>query len=328
MIVRSQLEDYQYRGSDLETKPFIRFIIDTYEELIPAKERQRTPAPEPSSQEHQPKLGRPRHQRIRYTEDHPRAKTHWRVMRRKNHNTLPNISGPWFPKFQDQDQHDLYCACMLAITKPWCHLSDLKDDSLSWSTTLEHLLRSAPGYVQDIIAGTQYYYESKSASEAAHEEHSFVHVNQTDDVTHMDVDEAEASSTQPLVLTEANVIRYEAEQASGREQAHGLTAVVIGIANEVFVKKERVGPCHTNGVSIATGRDLTALESWLQSMSANVLDLNGSGRDPSIADGEVSMLNLMPQEADGLGDVVPISLPTALHEALEPVSRAGLLEDQ
>lgn len=41
IYVRSQLQDYKFRGPELEGMSFIEFFIDTYEESIPANERER-----------------------------------------------------------------------------------------------------------------------------------------------------------------------------------------------------------------------------------------------------------------------------------------------
>jgi len=71
----SQLEDYEQRGEELNSYSYFRFVIDTYEEVIPPSEREK--------QEHEfsasssiPKRGRPRNERSHYLNDHSKYRTH------------------------------------------------------------------------------------------------------------------------------------------------------------------------------------------------------------------------------------------------------------
>ena len=61
---------------------------------------------------------------------------------------------------------------MLALLKPWRTASDLKSDGTSWSATLEGYIANSPPIIQQIVAGMQFYYDSKAASESSAEEES------------------------------------------------------------------------------------------------------------------------------------------------------------
>ncbi|KAG1758309.1 hypothetical protein EDD22DRAFT_735186, partial [Suillus occidentalis] len=100
-----------------------------------------------------------------YLSDHPKHSTHWRVTRSAGHNTLPNIVGPWFPRSDDEDIHDYYCASMLSLLKPWRQLAQLKTEQQTWEEAFLAFIATASVWERDIVAGAQYYYECKTAAE-------------------------------------------------------------------------------------------------------------------------------------------------------------------
>jgi len=101
----------------------------------------------------------------------------------KRHNTLPNICRPWPPSSDKPEQHNLYWASILALTKPWRQLSDIKDAHVTWATELQNWLDNAPIYVRDVVAGIQYYYDAKSVEEAACENEMMFDIwEQTEDI--------------------------------------------------------------------------------------------------------------------------------------------------
>ncbi|KAG2743252.1 hypothetical protein P692DRAFT_20821637 [Suillus brevipes Sb2] len=95
------------RGNELESNSFFEFNINTYEEAIPASEKQNNGRSIAITSSR----GRPRNDRSHYKECH----THRRVIRSKGHSTLPNIVGPFFPRPNDPTCRTLYCASMLAL---------------------------------------------------------------------------------------------------------------------------------------------------------------------------------------------------------------------
>ena len=70
---------------------------------------------------------------------------------------------PWFPKRDDVHlDQDLYFASVLALLKPWRDLKFLKSIEKTWEQEFNLFLHQASQQEKDIIAGLQYYYESKS----------------------------------------------------------------------------------------------------------------------------------------------------------------------
>ncbi|KAG1866095.1 hypothetical protein F4604DRAFT_1585958 [Suillus subluteus] len=74
-----------------------------------------------------PRLGRPRNARVQYLSTHPKYGVRQRIICSQGHNTLPNFIGRYFPRQDDPDIYDFYCASMLLLLKPWRDIAtDLK----------------------------------------------------------------------------------------------------------------------------------------------------------------------------------------------------------
>lgn len=58
-----------------------------------------------------------------------------------------------------------YEASMLALLKPWRDLRHLKNDNESWKTAYDEYMQTAIQRDRDVVAGCQYYYDSRSAIE-------------------------------------------------------------------------------------------------------------------------------------------------------------------
>ena len=149
----------------MEHCSYLAFLVDTWEESYTFTADVNLQS---SNADGSPRrAGRPRHVRSQYTENHPKCQMHHRVFRMKKHNTLPQISGPWFPWQDDPLVYNFYCACMLALLKPWRIAGDLKNDDESWAEALEKFIASSPVIMRRILAGIQYYYDSKAATESS-----------------------------------------------------------------------------------------------------------------------------------------------------------------
>ncbi|KIO04743.1 hypothetical protein M404DRAFT_52717, partial [Pisolithus tinctorius Marx 270] len=148
----SQMQDYLQHGAELDNVSLLAFVCDTWEE-------QYTPCDKDSNQRTSHTRGQPAHMRSPYHEDHPKAQSHRRVCRAKGHNTLPQIVGPWLPRQDDSSTYDFYCACMLALLKPWRIAADLKGRDEEWSAAFEHMEASCTPWATRVLAGLQYYYD-------------------------------------------------------------------------------------------------------------------------------------------------------------------------
>ncbi|KAF8424996.1 hypothetical protein L210DRAFT_798930, partial [Boletus edulis BED1] len=145
----SQIEDYCFRGTELNNLSYIRFILDTYEEHVPASKRIQR--------------GRPPHKRSSYMLQHPRNNTYTRVIRPPGHNTLPNFVGQFLPSSKDPSQRALHCASMLALLVPWRRIQDIITNEGTWEERYDEFLSRASQEEKDIIAGVDYYYECRTA---------------------------------------------------------------------------------------------------------------------------------------------------------------------
>ena len=155
-----QLQDYLHRAPEMEHCSLLAFAIDTWEETY-NNENETEKKGSPTL-----KAGCPAHIRACYDHDHPRWHSHRRVFRAFGHNTLPHIAGPWFPHNNDANLYNFYCACMLALLKPWHKKEHLKSDDEPWHVAFMSFKNNATTYQKRVIAGFQYYYKSKVACDS------------------------------------------------------------------------------------------------------------------------------------------------------------------
>ena len=105
------------------------------------------------------------------------------MCRSENHNFLPNIVGPWLPQCDGEDStRPYYYASMLALLKPWRELEDLKRDDENWEFAFNTFMETASRRDRDVVAGCQYYYNSRiSMAVSDVEEDTHVNVYLEDD---------------------------------------------------------------------------------------------------------------------------------------------------
>jgi hypothetical protein len=163
LVLKSQVQDYALRGAEYENMNFLDFVVETYEERL--RQRDMTDVDESSTTGDGVRRGRIPNERSQYQQSHPRYSTHGRVSRSEYHNTLPDIVGPWFPRRDDEHRRDLYFASMLALLRPWHRLSQLKQAEETWEIKFTTFVESTTERNQDVMAGIQYYYESKKSAE-------------------------------------------------------------------------------------------------------------------------------------------------------------------
>ena len=160
--VNRQIEDYALRGVEFEAMGFLTFIVETYERRITTAS-----AGHGNEIESYEGLGQStRNSTGRYLTNHPRSTTHARSCRSENHNFLPNIVGPWLPRRDgDENMKEYYFASILTLLKPWRDLRCLKNDDESWEVAYDAYLRTATRRDRDVVAGCQYYYDSRTSVE-------------------------------------------------------------------------------------------------------------------------------------------------------------------
>jgi|SRR5882762_10025141 len=178
IIKKCQVVDYCYCGEDLSDYNMVDFFVDTYETDLTAQERTqgKDVAVEISDDEdgdgsddnefpRPQKRGRPANDRICYLPEHPLVKTKQCIKRSSGHNNLPNFIGRYFPRCDDPEIREFYCACMLVLLKPWRKIqTHLKAPSESWEGAFDKFISKAPSKVLQIISGIQYLHECETAA--------------------------------------------------------------------------------------------------------------------------------------------------------------------
>lgn len=160
--VQRQVEDYALRGSEFETMGFLTFTVETYEHRIPTKDTETTLDDE--NKDDDEFFSRNSRESCRYLSDHPKFESHIRTSRCEGHNYLPDIVGPWLPRRDEEENaRTYYYAGILAFLKPWRNLELLKDDDESWQSAFDGYMETANQRDRDVVAGCQYYYDSRTA---------------------------------------------------------------------------------------------------------------------------------------------------------------------
>lgn len=157
LYVHRQVEDYALRGVEFETMGFLTFTVETYERRLKNEEGY-VEADNDGNESIQEN-----HEDRQYLLGHPKHATHIRVSRSENHNSLPNIVGPWFPRRDGEETTKaFYYASMLALLKPWRDLRNLKKEDQNWDDEFDTFMLKGTQRDRDVIAGSQYYYETKN----------------------------------------------------------------------------------------------------------------------------------------------------------------------
>ena len=161
IAVKSQVTDYELRGSVLDSCSLFQFFSDTYD--MPINTRNRSVADVSVSLPTAPKAGRPPNERVPYQDSHPSSKNQCRVIRSPNHRHVANFVGSWFPN--EMNNMDVYCAAMLMLLKPWRDLkTDLKPSHLSWQQALDAFLIDNPNSSY-IVSNIKYYHDCRNIPE-------------------------------------------------------------------------------------------------------------------------------------------------------------------
>lgn len=288
-VPRSQIQDYQCRGSELADYSFLSFLVDTYE--IPVNERPVAAARQEGGR------GRPRNERSRYTEGHPKHKTRQRIVRTQPHRTLPNFVGKWFAKRHAEAENganDLFFCSMLALLKPWRgSLEGLKTATQTWEEAYTLFMSTAPKKYHDIVSSIQFYHHCNEAATHSKEHHeaggsrgSRAHVVDDDEPLGEDV------SAGTIRVTEAEyeaLLRSQNPQTM-RDDAFSRTAISIAKSVGIFSSETDLTTntatlqstnhdnssdpmrCLPPGISIAEGGDLARLRNWRAALKESLLD--------------------------------------------------------
>ncbi|KAF8224010.1 hypothetical protein L208DRAFT_1313874, partial [Tricholoma matsutake] len=72
---------------------------------------------------------------------------------------LPNFISRWFPRNDQEEEHELYAACMLVLLKPWTALIELKGAMETFGQAFACFYSTASVETVFRIDNIQYYYK-------------------------------------------------------------------------------------------------------------------------------------------------------------------------
>ncbi len=276
LYVKSQLTDYMLRGSELEDYSVYSFVMDTYDTAIRPGDGEEG-VQDQSDAARRP--GRPRHLRARYRDGHPCVKTKQRMVRASVHRTLVNVIGRWFPRNDDPETRNTYCASMLLLLKPWCNVAtDLKAPEGSWEDAFAVFVAQASEAEKYVMSGAQYFHECALAAEADRREEDAADTvpgRRERDYDLMDEDEEDVLGEGGLhetVYTEEGLAALKASQVSLPERLHALHAIDAA-QRARFFSDCRVTAWPVTGakaVTAATVQQLHKLQGWRSQLATDV----------------------------------------------------------
>ncbi|KIK91578.1 hypothetical protein PAXRUDRAFT_149188 [Paxillus rubicundulus Ve08.2h10] len=139
-----QMREYMDCGDALENYSYLDFFVNTYDAFMPAEETNKLPL-------------RKHNVRIPYRANRGHS-ARCRVLRSDGHETMPYFPGQWFPHANDVEKHELYCASILTLLKPWRSLATLKCQDLSFDAAFHNFIAESPPSFSRTIDNIQYHY--------------------------------------------------------------------------------------------------------------------------------------------------------------------------
>ena len=256
MFAKSQITDYQCRGTELQEYNLVDFFTDTYEVEITRADR----AAELVSEDIHRGPGRPRNTRVRYLTTHPKSATVHRIIRSAGHRNLPNFLGRWFPRSDDTEIYDFYCACMLLLLKPWRDITtDLKTTTETWASAFEEFCVSASKKEHRIMSGIQYFHECESAAHAE-DVQPYPHTTPADQNSDDELGVDHIPITQGL--SEEGLALLKTEAISLREEQHGRMAIEIAKHLGIFRNDQSAWLIGESTPANATEDALSRISMW------------------------------------------------------------------
>ena len=324
MIVKSQVVDYQFRGTELGGYNVLDFFVDTYEAHITKVDHEA----ELVDEEAHRGPGRPRHPRIRYLNTHPKSENVHRIIRAQGHRNLPNFLGRWLPRNDDEKTYDFYCAYMLMLLKPWRDLqADLKSPSESWTAAFEAFRASATPKVRRTLSGIQYFHECESAASV---DDSGPHPGRpAPDARILDDESGTDHIPNCQEFSEEGLALLKAETTPLREEVHGHMAVGVAKHIGIFANEQNDWPVDsTSFPSSATEQDLGQIAAWSKLLQDAVDERNNAHNPPPLEitappTVERSTLNTAVSAAPTI-----LPQPTDSEQALPAVNPDSLKADQ
>ena len=328
LVVKSQVVDYQHRGVELEDYSVLEFFVETYETEITKADREVDLFQEDAH--HGP--GRPRNTRVRYLTSHPKSGSVHRVIRSPGHRNLPNFLGKWFPRNDDKEIYDFYCASMLTLLKPWRSLAtDLKLSDETWTAAFETFLSSATPKARRALSGIQYFHECESAVQKASA--SSLPYQVSPDAQIVDEESGVDHTPNRQEFSEEGLALLKQANVSLREELHGHMAIELARHLGIFGNEKHAWIVNQCSVPLnATQDDLARISMWLNLLQSAVENsTKASNTTPSAS----VNTNTATVERSTLPGDSPIDMPAAIllqsatsEQALPAVDPGHLKPDQ
>ena len=201
--VQRQVEDYALRGPEFEDMGFLSFTVETYERRVVMQNLHVEDTEDNEESRHISS-----NEGCGYLQSHPKKGTHTRVYRSETHNCLPNIVGSWLPRRDgEENTRPYYYASMLALLKPWRELEELKGDFETWESAFNIFMETATRRDRDVVAGCQYYYDSRNSArtDRAEDEDDDVDVDRDSHMYVENEEDTDNGEEDPNESTEASV---------------------------------------------------------------------------------------------------------------------------
>jgi len=228
LTLKDDLKDYSDRGDQLANFNVLEFSLNTYDgDELPNSDNTR---------------GRPPNDRVSYLDNTGHGKR-CRIIRTDGHESMPNVIGTWFPRNDVPKFYDFYCACMLALLRPWREIADLKHSNQTFEQAFNEFTSTADQSIMDIIANIQYPHEcSDSAIKKRQQEedkggnHEIVSLDDIDK-RFLVVDEVETDNPfgmQVMSFTQHDIDRQIAAEFSQDDRAYAEVVINIAMDHHIF----------------------------------------------------------------------------------------------
>jgi hypothetical protein len=310
-VLDDQLNDYRYRGEELESYSFFDFCVGTYETAI-----RETTHHDDNDQDAGTMVGRgrPANSRVAYLVEANKPRK-CRVVRTIGHETLPRFSSRWFPTSDEPGVYPLYCASVLLLLCPWRSLETLRGDSPTFSEAFQTFLAGCSPRNLRIIENLQFYHTCARDAKAEAQSRAIIEVQGDADDSMGGEDTTESFSQETVdeaveemlrSVTEDDIRSAERAQIPDRELLYAQSAVLAGKGAGFFLGEDdematspRVAGMMRLEASRATDDQMEHVGSWAtildqatRAATNNPGDLHNEGpQDPGVYEAGLPMVD-------------------------------------
>lgn len=259
LYIPCQVTDYILRGKSLDHMNIVTFFSGTYDKKTNVIERNLDGLPNLHANQ------------VWYMPDHPRHQTHVRCICPVDHNTLPNFVGGSFPRNDNPDVYEYYCAAMLLLFKPWRTLEcDLKDRNESWASAFSNFNLVAPISIQRMISNIQYFHKT-----SANNDHDVDDAENPVDQSLLHQTRDDGLGSNPIqddispIMTETDLQILLNKETSPRERQSAKDAMAIARVHGIFIRPNKSNgssDVQQDGVRLAIKSDFESLSIWRKQM--------------------------------------------------------------